>query len=97
MSSHSKPRLPEGDELLWQAYGQFVQRELIGTGKLTPGTDYIYVCPPTESAIRGGKPFPDAVTDWDVYGIADSLQHIDQPAFSIAGEGTTSYIDSLEL
>ncbi|OOO11437.1 hypothetical protein OAory_01079070 [Aspergillus oryzae] len=72
------PQIPVGDTLIWRAYG----------------LDYVYVCPPTEHGLRAGRPIPDAVTNSNVYSVADSLQRVDSPLFTIHTD--LSYFESLD-
>ncbi|RAQ46077.1 hypothetical protein AFGD_000123 [Aspergillus flavus] len=72
------PQIPVGDTLIWRAYG----------------LDYVYVCPPTEHGLRAGRPIPDAVTNSNVYSVANSLQRVDSPLFTIHTD--LSYFESLD-
>ncbi|GAB1193359.1 hypothetical protein APSETT444_002573 [Aspergillus pseudonomiae] len=87
-------QIPVGDTLIWRAYGQFVKRLLLGPNTPKEGLDYVYVCPPTEHGLRGGRPIPDAVTNSNVFSVADSLQRADSPLFTIRTE--LSYFESLD-
>lgn len=58
------------------------------------GLDYVYVCPPTELGLRAGRPIADAVTNSNVYSVADSLQRVDSPLFTIHTD--LSYFESLD-
>ncbi|QMW43207.1 hypothetical protein G4B11_006577, partial [Aspergillus flavus] len=58
------------------------------------GLDYVYVCPPTEHGLRAGRPIPDAVTNSNVYSVANSLQRVDSPLFTIHTD--LSYFESLD-
>ncbi|QRD90090.1 hypothetical protein F9C07_2256673 [Aspergillus flavus] len=73
------PQIPVGDTLIWRAY---------------EGLDYVYVCPPTEHGLRAGRPIPDAVTNSNVYSVANSLQRVDSPLFTIHTD--LSYFESLD-
>ncbi|KAB8209565.1 hypothetical protein P875_00021533 [Aspergillus parasiticus SU-1] len=88
------PQIPVGDTLIWRAYGQFVKRLLLGPNNPKEGLDYVYVCPPTEHGLRGGRPIPDAVTNANVSSVADSLQRADSPLFTIHTD--LSYFESLD-
>ncbi|KAI9771081.1 MAG: hypothetical protein M1840_002432 [Geoglossum simile] len=85
--------IPDGDTTIWRAYGQFVKNIILGPNKPTEGLDYLYVLTPTEYGLRGGRPIPDSVTNWNVNNFANSLQRTDSPLFSTAGLG---YFESLE-
>ncbi|RAQ75998.1 hypothetical protein COH20_001468 [Aspergillus flavus] len=77
------PQIPVGDTLIWRAYGHPKE-----------GLDYVYVCPPTEHGLRAGRPIPDAVTNSNVYSVADSLQRVYSPLFTIHTD--LSYFESLD-
>uniref|UniRef100_A0A0C4DJE1 Uncharacterized protein n=1 Tax=Fusarium oxysporum (strain Fo5176) TaxID=660025 RepID=A0A0C4DJE1_FUSOF len=87
--------IPDADTLIWRAYGALVKEYLAGPGGLQAGLDYIYVCPPTEHGIRGGRPIPDAVTNGNMSTFADSLQRDDSPLFMPQAE--LSYYNSLKV
>jgi hypothetical protein len=57
-------------------------------------TSYIYVTPPSLSAIRGGSPVPFAVQNFDLFQFADSLQNINEPLLNPAGP---SYVQNLAM
>ncbi|KAF2464023.1 uncharacterized protein BDR25DRAFT_243743 [Lindgomyces ingoldianus] len=86
--------IPDGDTLVWRAYGELVKKSLVGSNVPTLGVDYIFVCPPTEFGIRGGSAIPDAVTNWNISKVADSLQRADSPLFVVGADG--SYYTSLQ-
>lgn len=88
-----KITIPDGDATFWRAYGQFVRNLLLGPNTPAPGIDYLYVLAPTEFGLRGGRPIPDAVTNFNVTNFANSLQTIDSPLFTTLGLG---YFESLE-
>lgn len=72
-------QIPVGDNTIWRGYANLVKRLLVGPSDLANGLDYIYVCPPTERAVRGGRAIPDAVTNFNIFSAADSLQRTDSP------------------
>lgn len=88
------PQIPVGDTLIWRAYGQFIKWLLLSPSDSKEGLDYVYVCPPTEHGLRAGRPIPDAVTNSNVYSVADSLQRVDSPLFTIHTD--LSYFESLD-
>jgi len=86
-------QIPDGDSLIYRSYGQFVKQLLLGPNTLQQGLDYIYVCPPTEHGIRGGRPVPDSVTNYNIFEFADSLQRADSPLFMAGAD--LGYFESL--
>lgn len=87
-------QIPVADSTIWRSYGDLVKRLLLGSNDLQHGLDYIFVCPPTEHGIRGGRPIPDAVTNFNISSVADSLQSPDSPLFMIRSD--QGYFDSLK-
>lgn len=85
--------IPNGDVTFWRAYGQFVRNLLLGPNTPAPGIDFLYPLAPTEFGLRGGRPIPDAVTNFNVTNFANSLQTTDSPLFTTLGLG---YFESLE-
>jgi hypothetical protein len=80
--------------LAWRAYGDFVADYLTAGVGLKQGTDYVYVTPPSLSAIRGGSPVPFAVQNFDLFDFADSLQKGNEPLLNPDGP---SYVQNLEM
>ena len=86
--------LSEAELLVWRAYAHHVQRMLLADNRPVFGQDYVFVLPPTQHCVRGGRPCPDTVTNYQVFDVADSLQEPDSPLFMIQSAG--SYVDMLE-
>ena len=80
--------------LAWRAYGKFVTDYLTAGQGLIKGKDYVYVTPPSSSAVRGGSPVPFAVQNFDLFTFADALQKPNEPLLNPAGP---SYIQNLNM
>jgi len=78
--------------LAWRAYGNFVTDYLTAGLGLVRGTDYVYVTPPSSSAVRGGSPVPFAVQNYDLFQFADALQKPNEPLLNPQG---SSYVKGL--
>nr|KMM68425.1 hypothetical protein CPAG_04752 [Coccidioides posadasii RMSCC 3488] len=90
---NAETKIPAGDSIIWRAYGQIIKRLLLGPNELEQDLDYIYICAPTEHGLRGGQSIPDAVTNFNISSIADTLQRANSPMFMIRTE--LSYVQSL--
>ncbi|KAH8595520.1 hypothetical protein B0O99DRAFT_671946 [Bisporella sp. PMI_857] len=80
--------------LAWRAYGNFVTDYLTAGQGLVKGVDYVYVTPPSSSAVRGGSPVPFAVQNNDLFQFANALQKPDEPLLNAFGP---SYIQNLNI
>jgi hypothetical protein len=87
-------QIPVGDNTVWRSYARLVKQLMLGPNTLQPGLDYLYVCPPTERGIRGGRAIPDPVTNFNIFSAADSLQRANSPLFMIRSD--LGYYDSLK-
>lgn len=58
---------------------------------LTQGKDFVFVLPPTSAAVRGGTPCPEAVTNNDLFLLADPLQS--GPMLDNSGPGYNQGLD----
>lgn len=74
----------------WRVYGTFIEDMLTAGVLLTPGKDFIYVLPPNVAAVRGGTPCPQAVTNAELFSLANSMQNIAEPLMNVQG---SSYVD----
>jgi hypothetical protein len=52
---------------------------------LRQGVDFLFVTPPTTTTIRGGSPCPAAVTNEDLFPVANSLQNPGEPLLDVQG------------
>jgi hypothetical protein len=82
----------EASNIAAKAYGDFVRQNLVGGGAIVKGVDYIYPLPPTFAGVRAGTVVPGAVTNDELYSLADVLQLPDQPFYQNGG----SYIKGLK-
>jgi len=85
--------ISDADRIIWRAYGEKIREELLGG--IPPGEDdFIYICPPTQQGIAGGRAVPQALTNYQAYKVCDTLLPADSPLY-VPGEGG-SYILTLK-
>lgn len=56
----------EASLIAWKAYGDLIKNYITANQPLTPGTDFVYVTPPTSNFVRGGTPCPESVTNFEL-------------------------------
>lgn len=81
----------EASQIAWRAYGTWIRNALVGGGSLG-SSNYVYVTPPTTVGVQAGTVVPDAVTNHQIYPLADVLQLPDEPVYTGVGP---SYVESL--
>jgi hypothetical protein len=75
----------EASKIAYRAYGDFVVKGLTGGVPLKQGSDYIYVLPPTSAGVRAGTVVPEAVTNFDILPLANTMQLPDEPLYQTTG------------
>jgi len=80
--------------IAWKSYGEIIRQLFTAGQSLETGVDYLFTTPPSAVAIRGGSPCPEAVTTFDLYDCADSLQKPGDPLLDLLGR---SYFNSMEM
>jgi hypothetical protein len=70
--------------IAWKSYGDIVKDIFTARQPLEIGTDHLFITPPTTVFIRGGSPCPEAVTNFDLFDCADSLQKPGDPLLDFA-------------
>jgi hypothetical protein len=78
--------------MAWRAYANFVRDSLIGPSSI--GSFKIFVTPPTMMGIAAGDPVPQAVTNQQIFDVADGLQNATDPYTKM---GQRSYVDALSM
>ena len=79
--------------IAWKTYGEIIRQLFTAGQSLETGVDYMFVAPPTSVSIRGGSPCPEAVTNFDLFDCADSLQKPGNPLLDFLGR---SYFNGME-
>ncbi|KAF2419764.1 hypothetical protein EJ08DRAFT_653994 [Tothia fuscella] len=83
----------EASKIAYRAYGDFVVQGLTAGVPLKQGSDYVYVLPPTSAGVRAGTVVPEAVTNWDLLSLANTMQTPNEPLYQTTG---ASYIQDLK-
>lgn len=81
--------MSKADALLWLAYAEFIKKQL-QVSQVGPN-DVICPYPVTQRGTAAGRAIPQAVTNFLVYSLADTLRPAESPGNGTAG----SYIKQL--